>query len=63
MQPQPCEGAWKCGWCHGSGYNGEKEPVCGGCNGKGWILPTAKVAEPSPTASSEDAPLVEDRLL
>ena len=36
IQPQPGPDWCKCGWCHGGGFAGEKEPVCKGCDGKGW---------------------------
>jgi DnaJ-class molecular chaperone len=42
IQPQPTPESWPCGWCHGSGYGGEKEQYCRGCKGVGWITPAAK---------------------
>lgn len=43
IKPSPHPQAWKCGWCSGSGFAGEKEPTCGGCKGVGWIGPGCRV--------------------
>lgn len=37
---------WNCGWCAGSGYGGEKQPDCDGCEGRGWHEALLEEKEP-----------------
>jgi hypothetical protein len=53
IQPKPHPLAYACGWCHGGGYRGEKEPVCLNCKGKGWHIPKDVPAPTVPIADDQ----------